>query len=97
MVLVIEDGPGSIIRGYQLTIYSIFPTTSLLITTLLTTLRIVQVQRLSAEFDLTLKRRFNPVIEIIVESAALFLISLIGCMIFIVLDTLYWDPKVNWS
>ena len=81
--------------GNQLTIYPIFPTTRVLVTACLTTLRVVQVQRLSAQFGLTLKRRFNPVIEIIVESAALFTISLIGYAIFLVLHTLYRYPEVN--
>lgn len=95
LFLVIQTGPGSIIGGYQLTLYSIFPTTSVLLTTLLTTLRIVQVQRSTAQFGLTLKRRFNPVIEIIVESAALFTISLIGYTIFNVLDTLSGGSGVS--
>ena len=76
-------------------IYPIFGTTSVVITACLTTLRVEQIQRLSAQFGLTLKRRFNPVIEIIVESAALFTISLIGYAIFLVLDTLCRYPEVN--
>lgn len=70
----------------SLKIYSMFPIGSVIITTILTTCRIVQVQKVSGRFGGLNKRRFNSVIEIIVESAALYSISLLAFTVISYID-----------
>ncbi|KIK02157.1 hypothetical protein K443DRAFT_131981 [Laccaria amethystina LaAM-08-1] len=76
----------------SLKVYSIFPIGSIIITTILTTCRIMHVQKASAGFGGINKRRINSVIEIIVESAALYSVSLIA---FAVISFIDWGNDEN--
>jgi hypothetical protein len=76
----------------SLKVYSIFPIGSIIITTILTTCRIMHVQKASAGFGGINKRRISSVIEIIVESAALYSVSLIA---FAVISFIDWGNDEN--
>ena len=70
----------------SLKIYSFYPIGSIIMTTILTTCRIVHVQKASARFNGLNKRRFNSVTETIIESAALYSISLIAFTVVSFID-----------